>query len=348
MERKNRQENYAILQDMEKYVGSRIFGYIYLYITKPVLEQFGMEGEKTIRRALRAFGKRRGERQLKWHEEEKLPINIESWATFSDMGSTRFCGCENQDMMRTAFFTEFWARKCPLYDVVREADYSHWGYLYCDEMHLEMIRAYHPKAVLEIHECLMKEDNGCHFLVMMPPEEPSEDIGKSQIDDFQRRIKNNPIDFQRLMLQREGMVAAILYYSLAKAVIKKFGQNGKTIITSALTEIGRRRGSELRNKLQKVNAEITWDNIWDNFDLGYKYGWKIDCQADPDRGFYISEIRYCPMAEIWNEYEDLEIGSRYCDITYETMFEKLIPGAQVNLVSCLSKMEDRCRLEIRL
>ena len=61
-------------------------------LTKPVLEKYPREGEMAIRQGLRAFGRFRGERLRKWHNELGLPINMYSLITWWDIPSIRESG----------------------------------------------------------------------------------------------------------------------------------------------------------------------------------------------------------------------------------------------------------------
>jgi len=337
------------LEDMERFLGTRVLGMVYLYLTKPVMEQFGMEGEKAIRKGLRALGKRRGERQRKWHEEEGLPRNIESQSNFWDILSHRSCGVINADRLVTPYYSNYYATRCPgMHDVCKEANFEHYGYMYCDEMHLEAAMAYHPKIILEIHENLMKGDAVCHFMKMMPPEIPEDKIDKSPLIALQNRIKENPIEFTRLMLKREPHVVGLLYYFISKEVIERFGKDGRAIVKSALIEMGKKRGSELKERLQKAELETKWENIWDHFDLAYKYAWKITRKDTSDDRAFVAEVEDCPLAEVWNELNDRELGPMYCDTVYRAMFQELNARTEIKISQCIAKGASTCKFEFRI
>jgi hypothetical protein len=340
--------NMAEVEEMEKFLVSRVIGHMYMFLTKPVFEQFGMEGEKAIRKGLRTFGKFRGERIRKWHEEEGLPKNLESLMKFWDILSLRGCGGENPDLVITPYFGESITTHCPLHDVCREANFEHYGYVYCDEIHHEVVMAYHPKAIVEIHEDLMKGDAGCHFKFMMPQEMPEEQIDKSGLKALEKRVKENPVEFIRLMLKREGHVVGMLYHSISQAVIERFGQDGRAIVKSSLLEMGKKRGIELKEKLKKARIETTWGNICDHFDLAYKYAWEIHREDTSDDRLFVADVEYCPLAEIWNELGDRELGPIYCDNMYTAMFKELNGKAKIKIPQCISKGASKCRFEFKI
>jgi hypothetical protein len=340
-------QDQAILDDMERYVMSRAIGFTYLYLTRPVLETFGKEGEKAIRQGVRAFGKHRGERIGRWHEEENIGHkNIESLISYWDILSVKGCGTENPGV--APYIAEWWARHCPLHDVCREDDFERWGYIYCDEMHYEAFAAYNPKITVEIHECLMKGDDGCHFRANMYPEIPEDDIDKTGLEALGKRITENQTAFQRLMLQREGSLIGMLYFHIAKAVIERFGRESRSVVESTLIEMARRRGQELKKKIEKTGLETTWENIWDQFDLGYKYGWQMQQEDIPDKRLFVGLVGYCPMNEVWREMGDKELGPLFCHTQYRVLFKELNPAAEINIHQCMSEGASACRFEFQI
>jgi len=303
----------ALLQDMENRMMAPVIGQIFMYLARPALEQLGMDGEMAVRKGLRGFGNYRGQRIKRWHEKEGLPLNLESLLKFWDIISISGCGADNPEAVFTPYYSEFTTTNCPLADVALEAGWSHWAYLYCDEMHYECYKAYHPKAVVEIHENLNKGDSGCHFLQWMPEEIPEDQIDKSPMEALTKRVQENPIEFARLMLSREGNFVGMISHFLAKALIEKFDQKGKAMVESSMIELGKQRGRDLKARLDKAGVETTWENIWDKFDLTYKYAWKMNREEAGDDRSFIAEVEYCPLAEVWSELDDTAIGPVYCD-----------------------------------
>ncbi|MEW6184252.1 MAG: L-2-amino-thiazoline-4-carboxylic acid hydrolase [Thermodesulfobacteriota bacterium] len=337
-----------LLHDMERFVMSRAIGFIYLYPARAIIRRFGKEGEKAIRRACREFGKYRGERWKAWHMELGLPNNLESFATFNDTGSTQACGCFGPDMILTPYYTEFTAKHCPLHTTCQEQDFESEGYIYCDEMHLELLKGYNPAGVLEIHENLMKGDDGCHFMVVLPKERAEVQVDKSKIEAMLQEVRKNPVEYQRLMLKREGLFMGMLYYFITRTAIERFGREAQEAITASLLEMGKKRGQELKERLRKATTQPPWENIWDHFDLAYKYSWGMKQEKVSDDRSFQAIVESCPLAEIWKELGDKDIGPAYCDTQYTTMFKELNGQAEITIPRCLSKGDTQCRFEFRI
>ncbi|MBW2618138.1 MAG: L-2-amino-thiazoline-4-carboxylic acid hydrolase [Deltaproteobacteria bacterium] len=343
-----RKTDNALLDNMDRFRMSRALGHVYVYLTRPVFERYGMAGETAIRQALRAFGRYRGQRWRKWHQEEGLPLNLESFITFVDIDSTRGCGGYNPETIIDPCYVEFQTTHCPLHEVCRENDFEHWGYIYCDEMHFEIMKVYQPKAIIEIHENLMKRDPGCHFYLMMPSLTPEDEIDRTPLRALAERNEKDPVGFTRFMLHREGIQVGMLYYFLARAVIDRFGAEGRSLVTESLQGMGARMGREIKANLEKAGLQTSWEAIWNNFPLAYKYAWGMKPEETGDERVFLAEMTGCPLAEVWGEIGDKELGPLYCRTIYPAIFRELSPAAEISTPRCQSKGDTACRFEFRI
>lgn len=341
------QSTEALIEELQQYFVGRMFGLTYVYLTRPVFETFGMEGEKALRQGLRAFGRYRGQRMRAWHEEEELPINLESTILFWDVSSIETCGCAGPGMIVRPYHLEFPATTCPLHDVNAEENYEHWGYTYCDEIHQELWMAYEPSMVAEIHENLHKGDDFCWFRCRMEPGIPEEEIDKSAYDDLKQRITDNPLEYTRLYVTRDTKLNSILYYFLADAIIARFEDDGRRIVRTALRELGHRRGRELRQTLRAQDLDVTWEAIWDNFDLAYRHVWEME-PIEQTANRFEAQVTYCPFAEVWNGLDNEEIGPLFCAEMYNGMFKALSPEAEVEISQAISRGDPACRFSFQL
>lgn len=64
-----------------------LWALMYYHFAKEFLDSFGKRGEEALRRAVRNYGRERGARLRKRHEEMGLPINIKSLFTNYDLPS---------------------------------------------------------------------------------------------------------------------------------------------------------------------------------------------------------------------------------------------------------------------
>lgn len=330
------------LEEIDKSLSSmdRVFGLIYLHLTRPAFEKLGLEGERAVRNGLRAYGQFRGDRLRNWHLKEGLPINMESLLRYWDISSVRTSGCYADDAVFSPYYVEHPATNCSFFDVCKETDFTHYGYTYCDEIHQEICMAYQPRASVEIHENLMKGDSRCHFKWMMIPQLPEDKIDRSGYDRLEKRWKEAPLQKALFYLKKDVQVLGMLYYFLAKGLIEKFGEKGRTSVRVSLRELGHRRGMELKARLKEQGREPSLESIF--ADLPYKYLWKMKLER-PNGDLHVI-VEHCPLAEIWNDLGDKELGSMYCEIMYSSMLGQLLPRAEVRIATCMAKGEGSCRL----
>lgn len=341
------QDSQEIIKDMNRFFVGRMFGLTYVYLTRPTLHEFGFEGEKALRKGLRAFGKYRGKHMRKWHEAEGLPINLESTILFWDVSSIETCGCSGPGMIVEPYHLEFPATTCPLFDVNKEEKYEHYGYIYCDEIHQELWMAYDSSMMVEIHENLHKGDDHCWFKCRMEPGIPDEEIDKTAYKKLQQKILDQPLEYTRLYITRDTKLNSILYYFLADAIVTRFGDDGRRIVRNAVREIGRRRGTELRQKLMRSNLDTNWENILENFDLAFKYVWNLEV-LNQTKSTYEARVHYCPFAEVWNELDNKEVGPMFCDGMYQGMFRVFNEKADIQIPMAQSRGDKTCEFVFKL
>jgi len=144
---------------------STLYAYLYYYLSKEFVK-LGAEGEKALRQGVSNYGKARGLRLKKRHQESGLPITMESLFKNYDLpGDTKSKRNQiklNEDERESYTFV------CNLEKEWKEiggeeGDYV--GSIYCDEFHQAMWGAYKEGTIVELPELLTKNDPHCHFVV---------------------------------------------------------------------------------------------------------------------------------------------------------------------------------------
>lgn len=146
-----------------------IYGLIYIHMAKEVIETFGKEGEETVRRAIRKFGKDRGQRLRKKHEAKGLPINLKSLFTYYDLGGTTADPRFQRNLLELTETTRYsQTLQCPIQERWREVGPAEYGVIYCEEFHPAMWSAYLEGTVVELPRLLSRGDDHCMFEVYLP------------------------------------------------------------------------------------------------------------------------------------------------------------------------------------
>ncbi|MFX0203778.1 MAG: L-2-amino-thiazoline-4-carboxylic acid hydrolase [Candidatus Hodarchaeota archaeon] len=324
----------------------RVWAIVYFHFAKQIIEKLGTEGEKTLRRGLRAYAKFRGERLKELHKKQGLPINLETARRYWDLGMSPKSG--TVDLLPNTPIQHVRSKPtvdfgCPMYQVCKEGNFEHYGYIYCDEAHQEMFRAYNPNGVVEIHENIMKGDDFCGFDWLIS--EHQGNIDRSVYKALEELEAKDPVGFAKTYLKGNARAMGVLYYFLSDALIKRFDKEGQRLVESALVEIGHRRGRELKETLAKAGLDVTWKSIFDNFDLPYKYVWNMQVKASNNH--FMADVDYCPLAELWNGLKNKQLGAMYCDIMYKAMFMELMgEESEIRVSSCMTKGAKKCKLEL--
>ena len=123
-----------------------LWSLMYYTFGKEMVDSFGEEGKEALIRAIRAYGRARGLRLKKRHEEMGLPINLRSLFEVYDLP-----GHPDTEKERTTF-----------------EDDKLISYTYGENFHHAMWQAYRPDLDVQIPEILTKDDPHCLFVVTQP------------------------------------------------------------------------------------------------------------------------------------------------------------------------------------
>jgi hypothetical protein len=140
-----------------------LWSLMYISFAKEMVESFGDEGREALIRAIETYGRARGRRLKKRHEELGLPINLRSLFEHYDMP-----GHPGTEKKRTVFEDEklvSFTYVCPYERVWRESGQTSLGLLYCQYFHHAMWQAYRSDLKVEIPEILTQDDPHCKFIV---------------------------------------------------------------------------------------------------------------------------------------------------------------------------------------
>ena len=143
-----------------------LWSLMYYAFAKEMVDSFGDEGEKALRRAIRNYGKIRGRRLRRRHEKQGFPINLRSLFTYYDLPAH-----PDTEKNRTVFEDDelvSFTYICPYERIWRSRDGVDIGLIYCEEFHHAMWQAYRSDLHVEIPKILTKGDPHCKFIVTQP------------------------------------------------------------------------------------------------------------------------------------------------------------------------------------
>ena len=140
-----------------------LWALMYYHFAKEMLDSFGEEGEEALRRAIRSYGRERGLRLRRRHEERGLPINIKTLFEHYDLpghpdNRRRREVLDEEELLSYILY-------CPYREIWADHGGDEIGRIYCEEFHHAMWQAYRDDMVVEIPEILTKGDEHCRFIV---------------------------------------------------------------------------------------------------------------------------------------------------------------------------------------
>ena len=151
---------------------------IFYYMAKTAIDDFGLEGERCIREAVRQFGHERAIRKRQRSDALGLPTNLVSMKNMVDIyhdprfdklpasGKERF-KVQTPEHEFTKVYT------CPNNDMwaalegKKPGDYLNIGCIYCEEVHHHLYGDYDPAIQMNLTDILTKGDECCNFRLHM-------------------------------------------------------------------------------------------------------------------------------------------------------------------------------------
>ena len=328
----------------------RTLGRIHMAGARALVEDFGPEGEKSTRQWIRRYGAWRGRELRKGHMALGLPVNMDSVMRYWDNAST-FHLMDEWDEVGSWSANDVRVPikdgECKIYEPWAEADFWLWGHVYCDELHQNVVQAYHPDAVVVIPQALSKRDPVCNFHWSMP-QNASKDV--EPIDPYpgQDVLKDWQIDTEegtaRSALMRTTRIAAAMIHYLREILEEFHPQEAEAEFDRIMVLLAADRGSALRKEKAVNNWESSPEDFFNHFDMPYSTIWETGKKVSPEA--IEIEVLSCPLAETWNWMASISSLEAYCSRACLGMASHFDDSLSGNVSRCKPQGEDKCHLKI--
>jgi hypothetical protein len=254
---------------------SRLYGTLYCYLSTAMIQGFGQDGERALRKAVHDYGSYRASWVRARHQAQGLALNLANMMNFGDMPNADSLEKEGRVCTPAAFRVT--VTDCTHYDTWTSLGGLHVGRIYCEEVHGPLYCEYADGVTLDLSEFLTKGDDVCTFVLTLPnaPE---------------------PADQPTLEEHPETKIArlyGVLFCFLARALVDTFGDEGERALRNALRTYARQEA-----------ASMTADQL--------AYGWeRYDSTLRPAAGF--TTLAGQAVYEAWREVEgdDIPTGLIY-------------------------------------
>jgi hypothetical protein len=206
---------------------SRLYGTLYTFLGRAMLDGFGQEGERVLRKAVHDYGAYRARCMNADHRARGLALNLANLQNLGDMPNTD--SLEKGDRVCTPSYFRVVVNECTHNDTWRALDSLDVGRIYCAEVHHPMYEGYAEGISLDLPEYLTKDDKACLFILHQPraPEPAAEPVA-----DLHPECK-----IARLY--------GVLYCFLAQAMLDNFGSEGESALREALAGYARHAAGSL-------------------------------------------------------------------------------------------------------
>jgi len=141
---------------------------VYFHLANEILN-FGEEGEAALRRAIRAYGRDRGLRLRKIHQEKGYPLNVRSLYDHYDLPGTETSRFRRKQLKfgdYTQISETYECHFCEIWNEMGgEKALCTLGQIYCNEFHPAMWSTYNPEISVKMPQLLTQGDPYCKFEV---------------------------------------------------------------------------------------------------------------------------------------------------------------------------------------
>lgn len=132
---------------------------------------------------------------------------------------------------------------------------------------------------------------------------------------------------------------SILYIKLARALVDAVPVEGEAAVREAIRRFGRDRGEKLRMRHAGCGLKINLENLFTYYDLpGDPRFKRRKIRLNPQER--LSDTLVCPIAQLWKEAGEKELGRVYCEEFHHAMFGSYAKKAQIDLAKTLTQEGD--------
>jgi len=144
---------------------SEVLALLFYTIAKEVVDAYGEEGEKVVKRAMRRFGKARGEAIRRLVESKGEELSFENLKKYYDIPLGLI---HDKQVVKALQKDKYWREVygCPLSKVWRRFGGEKLGLLYC-EQDLALIKGYNPKIKFSRKKNVLKGEGCCETILTL-------------------------------------------------------------------------------------------------------------------------------------------------------------------------------------
>jgi len=150
----------------------------------------------------------------------------------------------------------------------------------------------------------------------------------------------------RQILENAAYEMATLYYYLARRFVAAYGEGARAVIKEAIRDWGTEEGARHRSNVQAMGLSCGLENL----DKGSTLPWGpiMDNDQELSAGELCITTRRCPLAEVWQEHDALDLARLYCDEVDIAKWRAFNPDIAAERPRVMTHGDDVCEFILRL
>lgn len=144
---------------------SETLAFLFYIIAKEVVDAYGQEGEKLVKRAMRKFGRARGKAIRAVVESKREPLSFENLKKYYDIPLGLI---HDKQVVKALEKDKYWREVygCPFSKVWVKYGGEKLGLLYC-EQDRTLIKGYNPKIKFSREKNVLKGEGCCETILLL-------------------------------------------------------------------------------------------------------------------------------------------------------------------------------------
>lgn len=209
---------------------------VYLHLGRAVLDQYGIEGDAALRRAIVRFATVRGTYLRNCHKALGMKINLKNHYYYNanpyhDTSVSEDIGhvTEQEDVRRVDF--------CPFADMMLKRGERYLIVTYCEEAHPPLWQSYAPTAIVNLgRTCGQEHSDHCEFDVFLRPGRMTAEQRKECFEEYDPDFKGDRRNEYKFMTDKQGAVfkATIMIQEFLSEFQEALGAEATNMVATAL------------------------------------------------------------------------------------------------------------------
>lgn len=212
---------------------------MYSFISRELLNTFGIDGERAVREATRRYGRDRGETSRDIHLSLGVKINMQSlFSVRPDLPPDPRFRREKQALNPEERVSH--TLVCPMADIWKAYGEREIGRIYCEEFHPACYRHYaYDLSHVHLAKTLTQEnDDYCAFNVVLRAQDVPDELKPNCFAEYDIEYQQPDIPDVAPDGKRGFETLSIkLYYYLLETAVEAFGESGAAAVENGLRKL---------------------------------------------------------------------------------------------------------------